>query len=299
MISDEASGADDTNVKITETARRRSWSTRAWRATPRSSSPAWLPKAITYRADAAGDFRGGITYWTGSGADTIAIDGTHLRAGVRTVTSLNTGLGNDNVTVDLDTPGDDDFFVLNTQGQAQHRLSVPLSVGRPPHARRRRERQRRRDRPDDDSVHGQPGAQRDRPARPAAVRRDGLGHRPALRRAVLRRRRRRNGPRARVLQPGRRRHGGRVRERRDGAAVRARLAVDAGRAAGRPDHEDEHAELPAAADRRLRRRHRRRQGLDAAARHLRRPGQTTSSTAARPATSSSATAAASSTSTRR
>ena len=51
---------------------------------------------------------------------------------------LNTGLGNDDVTVDLDT-GEDDFFVLDTQGQAQHLLPIAggLSARRrldaPPH----------------------------------------------------------------------------------------------------------------------------------------------------------------------
>ena len=72
---------------------------------------------ITYQASASANFADGITVWAGYGDDTIAIDGTHNRAvpGLRTVTTLNTGLGNDSVTVDLDT-GTDGFFVLNTQG---------------------------------------------------------------------------------------------------------------------------------------------------------------------------------------
>jgi len=71
--------------------------------------------AITYGAASTGNFADGITVWTGWGDDFIRVDGTHDRPGVRTITTLNTGLGNDNVLVDLDT-GDDGFFVLNTQG---------------------------------------------------------------------------------------------------------------------------------------------------------------------------------------
>ena len=77
-----------------------------------------------------------MTIWTGSGADTIFIDATHLRPGVRTVTSLNTGLGNDDVTVDLDA-GQDGIFVLDTQGGIDHVLGV--SGGRRRHGRRRRQ----------------------------------------------------------------------------------------------------------------------------------------------------------------
>ena len=73
------------------------------------------PAPITYGAAAAGNFADGITVWTGWGNDFIKVDGTHDRPGVRTVTTLNTGLGDDNVLVDLDA-GDDGFFVLNSQG---------------------------------------------------------------------------------------------------------------------------------------------------------------------------------------
>ena len=52
----------------------------------------------------------GIVYWTGSGDDTIFIDGTHFRPGdMRTTTILNTGFGNDHITVDLDE-NEDGFF---------------------------------------------------------------------------------------------------------------------------------------------------------------------------------------------
>ena len=74
------------------------------------------PAAIGYAADADGNFLSGVTYWTGFGDDAIFIDATHSRpiAGAQTVTSLNTGLGNDNVMITLDNA--DDFFALNTQG---------------------------------------------------------------------------------------------------------------------------------------------------------------------------------------
>ena len=72
----------------------------------------------------------------------ITIDGTHRSAGVRTVTSLNTGLGNDVVTVDLDA-GEDDFFVLDTQGAYEHLLptrrpSPPATCTRRPTSSRSR-----------------------------------------------------------------------------------------------------------------------------------------------------------------
>jgi len=82
---------------------------------------------ISYRADAAtGDFFDGIIYWTGSGDDTVILDGTHLRSLERTTTILNTGLGDDTITVDLDGTGDDGFFVLNTMGGAKS--SYPVSA---------------------------------------------------------------------------------------------------------------------------------------------------------------------------
>jgi Ca2+-binding RTX toxin-like protein len=78
---------------------------------------------ISYGAQLAGpggNFYDGIAYWTGSGDDALDIDGTHARASAteRTITLLNTGLGDDHVTVDLDT-GEDDFFALHTMGGAR------------------------------------------------------------------------------------------------------------------------------------------------------------------------------------
>ena len=80
-----------------------------------------------------GDYTGGITIWTGFGDDSIDIDGTHFRGGdeingLRTITTLNTGLGNDGtninpIVVDLDTD-EDGFFVINTQGPYDHQLDL-------------------------------------------------------------------------------------------------------------------------------------------------------------------------------
>ncbi|MDA1273124.1 MAG: hypothetical protein O2960_03590, partial [Verrucomicrobia bacterium] len=75
--------------------------------------------AITYKAAPAGNLADGVTIWTGWGAETIFVDGAHQRGNgaigsLRTVTTLNTGLGDDSVTVDLNAA--DGFFVLNTQG---------------------------------------------------------------------------------------------------------------------------------------------------------------------------------------
>ena len=79
-------------------------------------------RGITYRTD--GTFAGGITYWAGSGNDVIAIDATHRSPGVRTITSLNTGLGNDLVTATL-LASEDGFFVLDTQGAFNQVVVVP------------------------------------------------------------------------------------------------------------------------------------------------------------------------------
>ena len=78
--------------------------------------------------DDDGDFIGGVSIFTGFGADTITIDGTHLREGfdfdgLQTLTTPNTGLGNDNVTVNL-LEGDDGRFVLNTQGAYDHEIEL-------------------------------------------------------------------------------------------------------------------------------------------------------------------------------
>lgn len=71
---------------------------------------------ISYKVAPTGNLFDGIVYWTGAGADEIGIDATHTRAGARTTTLLNTGLGDDTVIVDLDNAGDDGFFTLHTSG---------------------------------------------------------------------------------------------------------------------------------------------------------------------------------------
>ncbi|MFL6014724.1 MAG: beta strand repeat-containing protein, partial [Gaiellaceae bacterium] len=115
QISDEASGTRDTGVRISDSA-----PTVLNGLSP--TAKIWItglaPAGISYTAAATGTFADGITYWTGSGDDTITIDGTYAGA----VTSLNTGLGNDAVTVNLNTS--DGFFALDTQGQAQHLLPI-------------------------------------------------------------------------------------------------------------------------------------------------------------------------------
>ena len=63
----------------------------------RSTSSGLAQGSITYRADADGSFADGIRIWAGSGNDTFVVDGTHRRAGLRTTTWLNTGLGNDHL----------------------------------------------------------------------------------------------------------------------------------------------------------------------------------------------------------
>src|SRR5439155_1850408 len=118
FISDEASVVGDPNVVITD------------HPTTSTALPGaeieirgLAPASIDYLAAATGNFADGITMWAGYGDDGITIDGTHQRdaSGVRTITTLNTGLGNDTVTATLyaNTVGTqlkDGFFVLNTQG---------------------------------------------------------------------------------------------------------------------------------------------------------------------------------------
>ena len=64
----------------------------------------------------AGNLYDGVDYWTGSGNDTVFIDGTQNRPpGQRTTTILDTGLGNDASPSTLDAASDG-FFVLETSG---------------------------------------------------------------------------------------------------------------------------------------------------------------------------------------
>jgi Ca2+-binding RTX toxin-like protein len=131
MISDESSTVGDRDVLITDQFDRAAARPEAQHADTGEALLATeiyiyglAQGAITYRADPAAHFAEGITIWTGFGDDdTIDIDGTFYRSGltdsegntVRTITTLNTGLGDDALIVDLDA-GEDGFFVLNTQG---------------------------------------------------------------------------------------------------------------------------------------------------------------------------------------
>ena len=62
-----------------------------------------------------GDLDDGITIWSGFAADLITVRGSCEPPVAALVTTLNTGLGDDTVTVELEE-GVDGFFVLNTQG---------------------------------------------------------------------------------------------------------------------------------------------------------------------------------------
>jgi len=104
MISDEDATVGDTNVVIDDPV-----------GSQEVRISGLAPAAITFGAAATVDVFGGFTIWTGSGDDTIDISATMNRATRWIVTTLNTGLGNDDVTVNL-TAGSDGFFVLNTQG---------------------------------------------------------------------------------------------------------------------------------------------------------------------------------------
>ncbi len=94
MVSDSTATADDGDVLLTA-----------------SLVNGLAGGDITYAA--SGDFAGGITVWSGSGADAINVDGTRHDAGVRTATALHTGAGDDRVSIDLGAT--DGFFVANAQ----------------------------------------------------------------------------------------------------------------------------------------------------------------------------------------
>ena len=113
MISDEAATVGDPNIVITDQQPDASFPNHEIYIT------GLAPAGISYRSAAGGDYGGGITIWTSRADDVLTIDGTHERAGLRTVTTVNTNSGEDHVTVDLSdgvaTPGRDGFFVLNTE----------------------------------------------------------------------------------------------------------------------------------------------------------------------------------------
>ena len=123
LISDEGTNVPDTDVLVTDVAAAAITRDAALSATGEIFVVGLAPAGISYRAAASGTFADGIRIWAGGGADTITINGTHQRAGVRTTTWLNTGLGDDTVTVAL-TQGQDGFLVLNTQGPNDNVLGL-------------------------------------------------------------------------------------------------------------------------------------------------------------------------------
>ena len=152
MISDEGTpvgdsiGGDGTPIKITDTivnvpdtaaARGLASDAEIW-ITGLNGQPSVSPEGgISYKVAPDGNLYDGVRMWTGSGDDTISIDGTHYKpAEFRTATVLNTGLGDDHITVDLDSPfdtvsetdGRDGFFVLNTMGGAASHTPVDSNI---------------------------------------------------------------------------------------------------------------------------------------------------------------------------
>ncbi len=132
MISAEGSNVGDTNALITRSYATVHAASPTTTLTPTADLylTGFAPAGISITAAATGNFGGGITIWTGSGPDHITVDATHFRAGVNEVTTLNSGLGNDNVTVNL-TDGVDGAFVLDAQGPDENllHLSTPVQTG--------------------------------------------------------------------------------------------------------------------------------------------------------------------------
>ena len=87
------------------------------------------PAPISFGAT-GGDLGGGITFWTGFGADNVTVNGVHSTPGVTEITTLNTGLGDDNVTANLDA-AKGGFFVTDLQGayESYQTLTQPVFYG--------------------------------------------------------------------------------------------------------------------------------------------------------------------------
>ncbi|HWS58685.1 MAG TPA: calcium-binding protein, partial [Actinotalea sp.] len=137
LVSDEGAGAGDGTaavpVLITDVASAAITRDADLAANGEIFVVGLAPAGLSWRTNTAaqaggvGNLADGVRIWTSGYADTIVIDGTHERAGVRTTTWLNTGLGNDNVTVAL-TAGQDGFFVLNTQGPNDNLLDLSANL---------------------------------------------------------------------------------------------------------------------------------------------------------------------------
>src|SRR5262249_2672765 len=78
---------------------------------------------ISYTTGLSGNFFDGVQYWTGSGNDTVYIDGTENRMSSlgRTTTMLNTGLGDDQVTTNLQAGA---ALTVNNQGVANELAQI-------------------------------------------------------------------------------------------------------------------------------------------------------------------------------
>ena len=122
LISDEASTIGDTGAVMTRN------SAQAHAVDPNLAAAAdiymtgFAPAGISFSAT-GGDFAPGISIWTGWGNDRITVEATHRNAVKNEVTFLNTGLGDDTVTVGL-LDGTDGAFVLDTQGPYNDELSL-------------------------------------------------------------------------------------------------------------------------------------------------------------------------------
>ncbi|HEX5857107.1 MAG TPA: hypothetical protein VFY91_03265, partial [Microbacterium sp.] len=127
LLSDEGAAAGDANVLITDVPSVAIARDAALAADGEIFVTGLAPAGISWRAAPSGTFADGIRIWTSGSADTIRIDGTHTRDGVRTTTWLNTGLGDDTVTVDLQAH-EDGFFVLNTQGPNDNLLDLDADL---------------------------------------------------------------------------------------------------------------------------------------------------------------------------
>ena len=126
MISDEASSpgvdalvTENRSLALTKTGHgdRRPGRPTSSPRTPRSTSSASRRGRSPSAPTPAGTFADGVWLWTGFGNDNVTIDAAHDRRsiGVRTVTFLNTGLGNDVVNATI-TDSEDDLLVVDTQG---------------------------------------------------------------------------------------------------------------------------------------------------------------------------------------
>ncbi|MBT4724249.1 MAG: calcium-binding protein, partial [Planctomycetaceae bacterium] len=78
---------------------------------------------ITIDAPPTGDFSRGTTIWTGWNDEDVTIEDTHFRAGIESITSINTGLGNDEITATIDG-NTDRLLIVNAQGPYSHVLDM-------------------------------------------------------------------------------------------------------------------------------------------------------------------------------